>query len=273
MEYYYVHKGEKKGPFSLTNLYKEEIQRDTLVWFEGLREWTKASELSELKEIFEVNPPAIPPPPVPNSQLTKKQKFDRIAEKVLPKKDITFNSRFIDKNPNEVMQILASQLLELSENKSAVNGLKLSNTLIQHFNFLDYYHSTKSEKKLDGFKIKVFELIFKLIFDETKIITLKTTLYQKKIKFKLLEIPKKTQSSQNIILNTHLGNQINAAIKSSTFHLIKERDIFLIDIYKNFPDFYNKIYLLSQKKIRTKQLTQIFFTVLLFIILLFLFLH
>ena len=36
--------------------------------------------------MFKVNPPPIPLPPVPESQLTKQQKFERIAEKVLPKK-------------------------------------------------------------------------------------------------------------------------------------------------------------------------------------------
>ena len=86
MEYYYVHKGKKKGPFSLPEIYKKDIKEDTLIWYEGLNDWIKANEISELKVMFKVNPPPIPPPPVPESQLTKEQKFERIAEKVLPKK-------------------------------------------------------------------------------------------------------------------------------------------------------------------------------------------
>ena len=115
MEYYYVHKGEKKGPFSLTKIYKKDIKEDTLIWYEGLNDWTKAIEISELKVMFKVDSPAIPPPPVPDSQLTKKQKFDRIAEKVLPKKknqakELT-NSNRKQNNVPEVKMIIGHLVL------------------------------------------------------------------------------------------------------------------------------------------------------------------
>ena len=103
MEYYYVYKGEKKGPFSLTEIYKKDIKEDTLIWYEGLNDWTKAIEISELKVMFKVDSPPIPPPPVPESHLTKEQKFERIAEKVLPKK--SENERKTPLQPTEKPKI------------------------------------------------------------------------------------------------------------------------------------------------------------------------
>ena len=67
---------KKKWPFSLTEIYKKDIKEDTLIWYEGLNDWTKAKEISELKVMFKVNLPPIPPPPVPESHLTKEQKLE-----------------------------------------------------------------------------------------------------------------------------------------------------------------------------------------------------
>ena len=63
MEYYYLDKSEKKGPFTLQELKKEKINRESLVWFEGLQEWTKLKEIESLKEVF------VAPPPIPNKIL------------------------------------------------------------------------------------------------------------------------------------------------------------------------------------------------------------
>lgn len=51
-EYYIVEEGERRGPFSIEVLKTRGIQRDTLVWRQGLGEWVRAGELPELSEIF-----------------------------------------------------------------------------------------------------------------------------------------------------------------------------------------------------------------------------
>jgi uncharacterized membrane protein YhaH (DUF805 family) len=50
---------EKNGPISLDVLKQENITKDTLIWVEGLDDWTPAGELDEMKPILELQPPPI----------------------------------------------------------------------------------------------------------------------------------------------------------------------------------------------------------------------
>ena len=53
MKEYYYSKGEKQiGPVSIGELKKIGINKDTLIWYDGLPKWVMASELEELKEII-----------------------------------------------------------------------------------------------------------------------------------------------------------------------------------------------------------------------------
>jgi uncharacterized membrane protein YhaH (DUF805 family) len=58
-KYFYSVGKEKHGPLSLDELKQENISNDTLIWFEGLDDWTPASELEEMKPILELKPPPI----------------------------------------------------------------------------------------------------------------------------------------------------------------------------------------------------------------------
>lgn len=51
-QYYYID-GEQHGPISLEELKKKNIGRDTLIWYEGMGDWTKASEVEELSSFFQ----------------------------------------------------------------------------------------------------------------------------------------------------------------------------------------------------------------------------
>lgn len=58
MKKYFIHiDGEQKGPFSIEDLKSIEITRDTPVWHEGMEDWTKVSEVEELKELTMTVPP------------------------------------------------------------------------------------------------------------------------------------------------------------------------------------------------------------------------
>ena len=65
MDYYYLLNRIKKGPVSLEELKELKLEKNTLVWKEGLTDWTNANNLDELKELFKVSPPPVPPPPIP----------------------------------------------------------------------------------------------------------------------------------------------------------------------------------------------------------------
>lgn len=50
---YYLHDGtERQGPFSLEELKKKPIARETPVWHDGLGSWTHAGRLEELSDCF-----------------------------------------------------------------------------------------------------------------------------------------------------------------------------------------------------------------------------
>ena len=102
MEFFYIKDGSRLGPFSSDELKNQNIKKETLVWHEGLKDWTPANKIDILKSTFKVSPPSVPPPPLPKSssksvekktiertgRMEEKRKltYDEIAEKVLPLK-------------------------------------------------------------------------------------------------------------------------------------------------------------------------------------------
>lgn len=65
MQYYYTQNGQQYGPFTLEELQRKSINKDTLIWRPGMEKWVGAGELAELSTIF---PPIVPgPPPLPNN--------------------------------------------------------------------------------------------------------------------------------------------------------------------------------------------------------------
>ncbi|MEP6951992.1 MAG: DUF4339 domain-containing protein [Ginsengibacter sp.] len=70
MMYYFIRDGDiESGPFTLNQLKSRSIQKNTPVWFAGLEEWTNASEVYEIKELFVTNVPSR------SSPKSKKNKF------------------------------------------------------------------------------------------------------------------------------------------------------------------------------------------------------
>jgi hypothetical protein len=72
-KYYYIKDENKLGPFDLEDLKSTDIKRDTLVWFQGIKDWTRATEISELGELFIHHPP-----PIPNIQTKNYRKLLQI---------------------------------------------------------------------------------------------------------------------------------------------------------------------------------------------------
>ncbi len=63
--FYIAVNGEQQGPFSTQTLQQMNLQgsfnRETLVWKQGMVNWSKAGELTELTSIFSAVPPPLPP--------------------------------------------------------------------------------------------------------------------------------------------------------------------------------------------------------------------
>ncbi|WP_171595846.1 DUF4339 domain-containing protein [Marinifilum caeruleilacunae] len=76
-QWYYVENGDRKGPYPANEL-KGKIQKDTLLWCEGMKDWKRADEISEFKSFFEVIPP-----PIPGSKEANQATGNRISNSVL----------------------------------------------------------------------------------------------------------------------------------------------------------------------------------------------
>jgi hypothetical protein len=58
MHNFYIHfEGQQLGPFTLEELKQRGINRNTMVWFDGLSEWKEAGLIAELKPLFLNQPP------------------------------------------------------------------------------------------------------------------------------------------------------------------------------------------------------------------------
>lgn len=58
-KYFHSDGREKEGPLTFEELKQEGINDETLIWFNGLEDWTQAKNLDEMKSILELLPPPI----------------------------------------------------------------------------------------------------------------------------------------------------------------------------------------------------------------------
>ena len=78
MEFFIIENGQQAGPFSLNQLVEKKISAETLVWAQGMEDWTPAWKVDDLKLVLEeierqktqasVNAPQIQVPPTPKGQ-------------------------------------------------------------------------------------------------------------------------------------------------------------------------------------------------------------
>ncbi|MDD2298784.1 MAG: CD225/dispanin family protein [Fermentimonas sp.] len=78
--------GKQRGTFSPVELRRENIKRETLVWTQGMENWKRADEVSELKFIFEqsgVEQISEPQPGIPVSP--ENVAFEKENRNLMPK--------------------------------------------------------------------------------------------------------------------------------------------------------------------------------------------
>lgn len=79
-KYFYLKNNKKYGPCTIEELRKRSIDRDTMIWTEGMEEWLPVEEVPEIAEQL--------PPPVPNkgiaaTMVSQLFPFGNIGDKIL----------------------------------------------------------------------------------------------------------------------------------------------------------------------------------------------
>jgi uncharacterized membrane protein YhaH (DUF805 family) len=89
MKQYYLSKDQisKEGPFSIKQLETKLIDKETLVWYEGLKEWKKVSEIKDLNYIIKKSPFRIEKKSKAKTK-TEASKTDAPVKKVAAKKPV-----------------------------------------------------------------------------------------------------------------------------------------------------------------------------------------
>lgn len=80
MNFWFYDGTNKVGPLSLDQIKQYNITPNTLVWHSGLPDWIKASEMEELKTIFNTETP-----PIINCQQTPKIPIETTPTPTMPK--------------------------------------------------------------------------------------------------------------------------------------------------------------------------------------------
>jgi hypothetical protein len=92
MEKYFYSDGSRKfGPYSIEELKNEEINANTLIWYEGLESWTLAKNIKKIEDVIKL----IPPPIICNKTKTDSIGAFNNTVKVAPKKS---NDKSLSKN-------------------------------------------------------------------------------------------------------------------------------------------------------------------------------
>ncbi len=71
LTFFAVVNGQQAGPYDLNTLKQMaangSLSKETLVWRDGMANWTAAGQVPEMTQVFGATPPPIPPPPVPGT--------------------------------------------------------------------------------------------------------------------------------------------------------------------------------------------------------------
>ncbi len=102
MRHYYYSDGEQQfGPFSLDELKNKRINKSTLVWTDGLSDWTSAEKIEELKSIL-----ISAPPPLPNKSSNKQIETVTIEEPTPPKTSPKHDSNYQKEGEATVLGVI-----------------------------------------------------------------------------------------------------------------------------------------------------------------------
>ncbi len=83
-KYFYSNGNEKQGPCTFEELKALGISKSTLIWYEGLENWTPAEKIDECKYLFQITPPPMSvTKPENNSNVIKKWIYSTLTALIL----------------------------------------------------------------------------------------------------------------------------------------------------------------------------------------------
>jgi hypothetical protein len=101
-KYFYTNGKDKIGPFTFEELRKQNLSRETKVWFYGLNNWTALTEIEEFKPIITSMPPSLPS----QSMSSQSKEIKNINDK---KNDTS--KKEIEKRPTKSRRYIKSSIL------------------------------------------------------------------------------------------------------------------------------------------------------------------
>lgn len=93
--YYYEEDGQAMGPLTLAELKSKRINRNTLVWTEGMDQWAPAEKVQELKGLIVPTPPPLPPPLPPTKSESEKAVNIESTHRVSPRHELKADSEYM----------------------------------------------------------------------------------------------------------------------------------------------------------------------------------
>ena len=169
VKYFYLKNDEKVGPISLEDLSAADINKDTLVWYEGLDYWTPMSKIEELESISKTKSPSIPKAKPnlestektnsPKDNLTSMVYFDdngitiKASEKAVIGEKYEFNGEqylFVDeemlremvKNGEDVTKVVTSAVTNMSSVFERPSPIKFPKAFVSRSPSTSFHQST-----------------------------------------------------------------------------------------------------------------------------------
>lgn len=147
MKYYIAIQSTKSGPFSIEDLKEMKLKSDTLIWYDGLADWTLLNDLKDLKKSLEIE---IDPPPLPSE---KKKPITEDSEQInlILKKEIIESKWTLTKNESIFLTgwiifhllALTTSYVKISEVFTSNVGKHKSN---EFWPFVEYIYEYTTEK-------------------------------------------------------------------------------------------------------------------------------
>ncbi len=112
---YYIASGKDHlGPFSLSELKEKELNPDTLIWYEGLEQWSRIGEIEDLKPEIPVMP-YVPPTPLQmrgTEQILRRRINIKLLEKSAKKAGVFFIILFVVRFVSQFILFSSSNIIE-----------------------------------------------------------------------------------------------------------------------------------------------------------------
>jgi len=151
-EYYYLENNEQKGPFFLDELTNQSLTVETLIWTEGLADWTAINKIPEVHNLIKSK---VAPPPIPSTNAKMNLKPTNECSSDLN------NKAKSDKNISRLLIWITFHLFALLMSYSRIDFFNDRIPKTDKFwPFVDYFRGVTNVMRIEDFKVRYFNGIF-----------------------------------------------------------------------------------------------------------------